>query len=159
MQHPGGGLAAALAWLRRRGPPLPHGVLERLFRKRQVRVLADAPSQGTAEAPAPGKLRRIGRDAALSPGALLLIPKAVAISAPERQLQATGGHLCLLRAVRGGSPERAAAFADTWHLATMPRALCGCLHLKSCISGTGTGTGKVNAHFAPYHNAGRGPSP
>lgn len=66
------GPPTALSWLRRRGPPLPESVLHRLFRKRQVKVVTAAGSEGP---------KRVSKDALLLRGAQLLIPTSAAAPA------------------------------------------------------------------------------
>ncbi|KAK9836186.1 hypothetical protein WJX81_007549 [Elliptochloris bilobata] len=65
----------ALAWLRRRGPGLPNGLLQRLFRLRKVLCL----QPGDAGVAQP---KRTAADALLPEGARLLLPKVFAASAP-----------------------------------------------------------------------------
>ena len=77
---------AALQWLRRRGPSLPNGTLQRLFRNRQVRVL-DAED---------GRVRRVSKDVLLPLGARLLIDKATATAAPALKEHAQGDQDALI---------------------------------------------------------------
>lgn len=63
---------------------MPHVALEKLFRSRQVRVCLDAaPAEGSSPGQGQQRMRRIARDATLSPGMQLLIPKAALQPAPE----------------------------------------------------------------------------
>ena len=64
--------AAALSWLRRRGPPLPEAALHKLFRQEAVRLFD----------PASQRVTRAAKGRALPPGALLLIPKAALAQEP-----------------------------------------------------------------------------
>ena len=62
---------AALQWLRRRGPDLPNGMLQQLFRKRRVKVC----HLGSA------RVHRASKDLVLGQGSRILLPKEVAASA------------------------------------------------------------------------------
>lgn len=65
--------AAALSWLRRRGPPLPESALHKLFRQQTVRLYD----------PASQRVCRVSKARQLPPGATLLLPKtAVAAATP-----------------------------------------------------------------------------
>jgi len=83
--------AAALSWLRRRGPGLPNGLLRRLFRLRKVLRLEPG-------APGVGSPRRTPAHAPLPEGARLLIPKAFAAAAPALASRAAGAHAWAARA-------------------------------------------------------------
>lgn len=68
---------AALAWLRKRGPPIPESLRHRLFRERVIRVYH----------PAEDRVARVRPDAPLPPGARVLVPKAqVAARTPDAPL-------------------------------------------------------------------------
>lgn len=70
---------------------MPHVALEKLFRSRQVRVCLDAaPAEGSSPGQGQQRMRRIARDATLSPGMQLLIPKAALQPAPEHCQTDTG---------------------------------------------------------------------
>lgn len=59
-------VAAALSWLRRRGPPLPESAVQRLFRAEAVKVFD----------PSTQKVVRARKMRPLPSGALLLLPKS-----------------------------------------------------------------------------------
>lgn len=71
----------ALSWLRRRGPPLPEAALHKLFRQEAVRLYS----------PADQRVTRVSKGRALTPGTMLLLPKA-AVAADE-QWGSTQQHL------------------------------------------------------------------
>ena len=74
---------------------MPIGKIQRLFRKRQVRLL-----EGNISSLAPDvavKTRRVSKDTLLDAGAQLLIPKTVAADTLEQTAKVTGNlalHLC-----------------------------------------------------------------
>mmetsp|Transcript_22227 Transcript_22227/g.61681 ORF Transcript_22227/g.61681 Transcript_22227/m.61681 type:complete len:488 (+) Transcript_22227:56-1519(+) len=70
-------IPTAMSWLYRRGPLLPRGVIQKLFRKRQVRVLQQ---DGVT-------VRRAKRDTPLKPGEMLFVPRAAveAAQSPGRE--------------------------------------------------------------------------
>jgi len=82
---PDGGKATALGWLYRRGPALPRGVLHKLFRQRQVRLLS----------PDGVTVTRAKKDTKLTAGERLFVPaaavKAHACSPGWEEAPGTGG--------------------------------------------------------------------
>ena len=71
-----------MSWLRRRGPGLPNGLLQRLFRLRKVLCLQPV-GRG-------GKPKRAAAHAPLAEGARVLIPKSFAASAPALATRSSG---------------------------------------------------------------------
>lgn len=93
--------AAALSWLRRRGPPLPESALHKLFRQQTVRLYD----------PATQRVGRVSKGRQLAPGATLLLPRAaVAAAASGREGAAPpGSDAASGRAGSAGSRGRALA--------------------------------------------------
>ena len=120
-------MAAALSWLRRRGPRLPEAVLQRWFRKRLVicclcdidtGTLRHSADLGNPEPPnasstphhvqvsvvlasGDGSAKRVSKDAVLERGAQLLIPKSAAVATPAAAMAPSSGAgaiACLSRA-------------------------------------------------------------
>lgn len=63
--QPSDGAPTAMSWLRRRGPSIPHSVLERAFRKRKVLVQLEGCKTG-----------RISKKTLLQAGARLIMPNS-----------------------------------------------------------------------------------
>lgn len=73
--------AAALSWLRRRGPPLPEAALHKLFRQENIRLYD----------PAAQRVGRVAKGRALPPGAMLLLPKAAVAAAGQQAADSGSG--------------------------------------------------------------------
>lgn len=88
----------AMAWLRRRGPPLPEAARQRLFRQETVRLFD----------PATQRVGRVKKDRLLPPGAMLLLPKAAVAEAAAAE-QASSASQRAADAAQRRSPAQQAA--------------------------------------------------
>ena len=85
-----------MSWLRRRGPGLPNGLLQRLFRLRKVLCLQPV-GRGS-------KPKRAAAHAPLAEGARVLIPKSFAASAPALATRSSGARRAMSGIQRADAP-------------------------------------------------------